>query len=96
MSATQSCTAHRNGNGVLKTEDYDVVIDGKIDANGNKLCSTSSDEEIASSTGSDYTKGDDETEDELLLKTRYMMVVLISFNRIKSRLIPSFIALSSD
>jgi hypothetical protein len=60
---------------VLKTEDFDivdVVIDGKIDANGNKLCLTSSsDEETISSTSSGSIKEDDETDDELRLKTRY-------------------------
>lgn len=72
MSSIQSatCIAHRNG----KSEDVvDVVIDGKIDANGNKIqCSTSSDEDTISSTSTDSLKEDldDTTDDELILKTR--------------------------
>lgn len=90
MSAVQSvkCLAHRNG--VLNTENFDivdVVIDGKIDANGNKLCSTSSsDEETISSTSSDSLK-----EDELGLTTRYKndrSVIIRSCNRIKSHFMP--------
>lgn len=65
----QSGIAHRNG--VLKNEDFgivDLVIDGKIDANGNKLCSTSSsDEDTTSATSSDSVIEDDETNG---LKTR--------------------------
>lgn len=69
MSSVQS--AHRNG----KINDVvDVVIDGKIDANGNKMqCSTSSDEDTISSTSSDSLKeelDDSTTDDELRLKTR--------------------------
>lgn len=69
MSSVQSaCTKHRNG----KSDVVDVVIDVKIDANGNKLQgSTSSDEDTISSTSTDSLKEEsDDTEDELRLKTR--------------------------
>ena len=77
MSSNQSvCIA--NHNGVYEADEFDmreVVIDGKIDANGNKISSTSSsDEETISSTstGSCSMKDDDESDDEMRLKTRYI------------------------
>lgn len=74
MSSVQSaCIAHRNGKTELNGDDVvDVVIDGKIDANGNKIKFLSSDEDTISSTSStDSMKEEsDDTDDELILKTR--------------------------
>jgi hypothetical protein len=63
---------HKNGNEEYFKGDDSITLEikGKIDANGNTF-QTSSDDDTISTTSSDSLKEqDDETDDELRLKTR--------------------------